>query len=241
MNYIYWTKILLIIIGIILLLYIYFKRRKYSLSNTNKIAVIGNGPLSNEDIIEINNNFKIIVGMNDVKNGKQKTALNYTHLFCRQWDDIRSSTPKAITFIGYDKDKKILNTYERYKQTINNILLVVPKGFEYKEGINNIKNNYKNVSIYSIDANLQKKENKGPNKYKFNNKNYDILHSLSMGMISIGYLLDKYPDHDIHTYGMNFSQRGWHDGIVEKKIINECDRCIVHKTYKNTYEPFVVN
>ena len=40
---------------------------------------------------------------------------------------------------------------------------------------------------------------------------------------------------------MNFSQRGHHDGIVEKKIIDECDRCIIHKTWKDTYEPFVVN
>jgi hypothetical protein len=242
MKYKYWSKISLIIIGIIigiiLLLYIYFIRSKYSLSNPNKIAIIGNGPLSEEDINKINNNFEIIVGMNGVVNGKKDIKLKYTHLFSRQWDDI--TTPKTINFIGYDKDKKILKSYEKYKDTIKNILLIVPKGLEYKEGINDIKNNYKNVSIYSIDANLNIKKNKGPNKLKFNDKDYDINHSLSMGMISIGYVLDKYPNHDIHIYGMNFSQRGHHDGIVEKEIIDECDRCIVHKPWKDTYEPFIV-
>jgi len=227
-----------IVIGIILVC-IYFIKDKYNLSNSNKIAVIGNGPLSDEDINEINSNFEIIVGMNAVLNGRKGIKVKYTHLFSRQWDD--TTTPKTINFIGYDKDKKILNSYEKYKDTIKNILLVVPKGLEYKEGINDIKNNYKNVSIHSIDANLNIKKNKGPNKFNFNNKKYDINHSLSMGMISIGYVFNIYPNHDIHIYGMNFSQRGHHDGIVEKEIIDECDRCIVHKTWKNTYEPFKVS
>tara|TARA_B100000035_G_scaffold242012_1_gene210510 strand:- start:235 stop:957 length:723 start_codon:yes stop_codon:yes gene_type:complete len=230
----YKLLIVLIIIGIILL-YIYFIRKKYSLSNINKIAVIGNGPLSDEDINEINSNFKIIVGMNGVANGRKDTKVKYTQIFSRQWED--TTTPETINFIGYDKDKKILNSYEKYKDTIKDILLVVPKGLEYKEGINDIKNKYKNVSIHSIDANLNDKKNKGPNKYKFNGKNYDIYHSLSMGIISIGYILDKYPDHDIHIYGMNFAQRGHHDGIVEKKMVKKCYRCKIHKTFKNTYEP----
>ena len=53
-------------------------------------------------------------------------------------------------------------------------------------------------------------------------------------------MLDKYPYHDIHIYGMNFAHKGHHDGIVEKEMIKECRRCKLHKTYKDTYEPFTV-
>jgi len=49
-------------------------------------------------------------------------------------------------------------------------------------------------------------------------------------------MLEKYPLHNIHIYGMNSNRTDYHDMKKEKEYINECDRCIIHKTWKNTYE-----
>ena len=86
MNYKNIIKISIVIgvIGIILIC-IYFIKDKYNLSNPNKIAVIGNGPLSDEDINEINSNFNIIAIINAGANGDKKNKLNATELYTRQW------------------------------------------------------------------------------------------------------------------------------------------------------------
>jgi hypothetical protein len=53
-------------------------------------------------------------------------------------------------------------------------------------------------------------------------------------------MLDKYPLHNIHIYGMNSTKIGWHDLKSEKKMVKKCYRCKLHKTHKDTYEPFTV-
>jgi len=231
-----------IIIGFILV-FIYLTNNN-NLSNPNKIAVIGNGPLSDENINEINSNFNIIAIMNVGANGDKKNKLNATDLYTRQWGV--NSNLNVIGLNGFDDKNKIYNSYEKYSDTLKNIIIIAPKDEEYKDAVEYIKKNYKNVELYSIDPHLHIKRNKGPNKLKFDNKEHDIYHnSLSAGILTLRHVLDKYPKHIIHTYGMNFNfneiSSKSHDGVAEKKIIDDCDRCIVHKTWKDTYDPFIVS
>ena len=199
------------------------------INNYFKIAVVGNGPLTERDIKEINK-YNIIAVINHSKNGNKDIPIKSTHYFLRQVGT------KCGGFYGWNKDK---NEFDKIKQesfqSVKNIFLLCPSDKECIENINKIKEKYKNINIISSGSEPWKES-----IFIFNKKKYKHSHSPSSGILTINYMLEKYPLHTIHIYGMNSNGIGFHDMKAEKEMIKECRKCKLHKTHKDTYEPFTV-
>jgi len=227
MNNIIKFKYIIFILIIILLVSL--------INNYFKIAVVGNGPLTEQDIKEINK-YNIIAVINTTKNGNKDIPIKATHYFLRQNIGVDNC---SRGFWGWNKDK---NEFEIKKESFNsvkNIILLCPTDKECNENINKIKekckNENKNINIISSGSEPWKES-----IFIFNKKKYKHSASPSSGILTINYMLDKYPLHNIHIYGMNSTIIGYHDLKSEKEMIIECRRCKLHKTRKDTYEPFTV-
>ena len=193
--------IVFIILIVVIFLYIYYIKNKYYICNPNKIAIIGNGPLSDKEINDINHNYDIIVVMNNGATGDKNNKLNATKLYNRQWGF--NSNLNTVGINGFDSKNNIYHSYNKYSNTIKDIVIIAPEGEEYKKSIEYIKKNYNNVVLYLIKPNLQSNNETGVD-FNFNKKNYKIYNkSISAGLLVIKHILDKYQEHDIHIYGMD--------------------------------------
>ncbi len=193
----------------------------YIINNNFRIAVVGNGPLTEEEITDINK-YNIIVIMNNNKSGGKDIPIKATHLFLRKGGG---------GYFGWDKIKKKLFVKEETYKTLKHIILI--NNSSIKEDIIN-NNKGKNISVIPCTRVC----NKSICTYKDNN--YNLNKPASTGYLSINYMLEKYPLHNIHIYGMNSTKIGYHDMKTEKEMIKECRRCKIHKTHKDTYETFTV-
>ena len=179
---------------------------------------MGNGPLTKEDIKEINKN-DIICEIND-RNKKEKDNINGTHLFVRSnrngYTGFNKNIPKSIKNIvfisGSESGDLITNKY-----------------------LNNIKKIDENINIEMYTFKLNNKDG-----FKFDNQKYKLTNSPSAGIIVLKYILEKYPNNKINIYGMNSVIKGYHNHKLEKEMINNSKNCILHKTWKDTYEAFTI-
>ena len=190
----------------------------------NKISIVGNGPLTEYEINEIND-YDIIYVLNTVKTGNKKIPIKATHHIIRQ------KGTENDGFYGWNKDKNEFTINPETNPT--NIIFACPTNKESYENINKIKSKFTDKNIEVISSVSEPWTEK---KYKFDNILYDHYDSPSTGVIGINYILEKYPSSEIHIYGMNWQLRGGHDTKKEKEYISECPRCIIHKTWKDTYE-----
>lgn len=218
-------KFIYIFFIIILILCVFSNLNNKSKYLDKSLAIVGNGPLTNKEIDEINK-YDIIAIINNNRNGKNK-SIKATHHFLRQ-DGIDNRG-----FHGWDKNEnKFLINLETNK-TIKNIILLCPEGKECIENINSIKEKYinKNINVISSGSEPWKES-----IFIFNKKKYKHSNSPSSGILTIKYMLENFSLHTIHIYGMNSIRTDYHDMKKEKEYIDECDRCIMHKTWKNTHE-----
>ena len=198
----------------------------FFINNYFKIAVVGNGPLTEEEIKEINK-YNIIAVINKSKNGDKDIPIKATDLFLRHW----GGGAEPWNFYGWNKDKNEFTQKPETLKTVKNIILLHSE----KQNIENINK----IVEKHTDKNIVPLSNwvlKDP-IYTFNKKKYEHrTYSPSSGILTINYMLEKYPFHTIHIYGMNHTGRE-HNMKKEKEYIGECDRCITHKTWKDTYQP----
>ena len=207
----------LFLILIIILLY-KFTFNKYESFTTQKICVVGNGPLTKKDVNEINKH-DIICEMNK-RNKKEKNNINGTHLFLRSGKsgyhgingEIQKSIKNVIFMTGSGSGNLITNKY-----------------------LNNIKKIDKNINTEMYTFKLNNKDG-----FTFDNKTYNLTNSPSAGIIVLKYILEKYPNNKINIYGMNSIKKGFHNHKLEKEMMNNSKNCILHKTWKDTYEAITI-
>ena len=205
------STILIIILFLILLYKFVFN--KYEGFSTQKICVVGNGPLTKKDIREINKH-DIICEINN-RNKKDKDNINGTHLFLisnsKSYHGISNNIPKSIKNVifinGSESGNLITNKY-----------------------LNNIKKIGENINIEMYTFKLNNK-----NDFEFDNQKYKLSTSPSAGIIVLKYILENYPNNKINIYGMNSVNKKYHDFKLEKEMIKNSKNCILHKTWKNTY------
>ena len=223
----------LIILCLIILCFSILDKSMNSKSSrkNNKIAIVGNGPLTKKEINEINN-YNIIFILNTAGYNK-KIPIKATHHILRQalWDHSR---PESWGFHGWVKEKNEFTLHPVQKESIKNIIFACPTNKESYVNINKIKRKFKNKKFEVISSGSEPWKEK---KYKVNNILYDHNRSPSTGIIGINYILERYPYSEVHIYGMNSRQEGHHNTKREKEYISKCPRCILHKTWKNTYKP----
>ena len=219
----------IIIILIIFIIFIeclnYLKNiEKFSNPKSKKsIAVVGNGPISEDDLNKINN-YDIVCRFNDCKNYRKNDKI--THLVVRQ----RYNT-EIIT--GLDKN------YKQSKPITD--LIIIGTNRKLLEKVKNINSNLncKIIEIYESSlcelkdyvCNLDKNT-----PFYFNKKN--IGNKFGVYGPSSGFVLlsNIYNGDEIHIYGMNWNFTSGHNGNFEKNIIeNHCKNCIIHKTNGNEY------
>lgn len=182
-----------------------------------KIAIIGNGPISyyQRKIIE---GYDIVVRFNGMKNWKEPQKK--TIIAIRQHES---------GFFGLDKScTHLTNTH------INKLILI---------GTNRINNMKKICTNKNIDVETIHVYN---DKYFYPNINKNYMNkfkndSFSSGFIIINYFLHKYPNANIHIFGMNWNlPKGFHHMVFEKKEINELSKKYnikIYKTPKISYLP----
>ena len=221
------NKIILFIFFVIII-YIFFHNSKDN-DYSNKIAVVGNGPLTEKEIKKINN-YEIIAVINDSRNSiKKNIKLNPTMLFLRQIQI------NCDGFFGYDFNKNEFKNPD-IMNTIKDIIFISPEKKVCMKNINKIKKKYPKFNYKIISSGDEPWEKK---PYKFNGKIYNLDKLPSSGITTIKYMLENYPKSEVHIYGMNWNAKSHtHNFKKEKEYINESKKCIIHKTWKNTYEPF---
>ena len=203
--------------------------KKYIMSHINnisiqKIAVIGNGKISDKDRENIKK-CNLICRFNDAKNYKNNEKTDI--LFVRQH--------------GHYGKIHGLDGYTSRKIITNEIVLVG----SWISHLHNLKK-YNNIPIHMIDIyeeHCSKYKKCTLKEYNYNlifdNKTYKVPYTrcyLSSGTIGISYLLSRFPNAILEIFGMNwaFTHNG-HPGYFEKKIIDSCKRCKVNKMETNIY------
>ena len=209
----YWLILLLLLLFLIISLLCKIVLNKYEGFTTQKICVVGNGPLTKEDVKNINKH-DIICEINK-RNEKEKNNINGTHLFLRSnkkgyhgtINNIPKSIQNVIFITGSESGNLVENKY-----------------------LNNIKKIDENIKIEMYTFKLNNKDG-----FEFDKKMYKLTNSPSAGIIVLKYILEKYPNNKINIYGMNSTKKGYHNHKLEKEMINDSNNCILHKTWKDTY------
>ena len=126
-------KLIYIFFIIILILCVFSNLNNKSKYLDKSLAIVGNGPLTNKEIDEINK-YNIIAVINDSKNGNKDIPIKATHYFLRQ------KGTECIGFFGWNKDK---NEFDKIKQesfqSVKNIFLLCPTDKGCIENINKLK------------------------------------------------------------------------------------------------------
>lgn len=214
----------------------------YIINNYFRIAIVGSGPVTEEEITEINK-YNIIAVMNYNREFSNiDIPIKATHYFTRYSTRENSGKTRIVRdggwFWGWDEktDNFSVLKPETY-DTIKYIILLTDtqhpsqKRDTFIDKVIKKYNNKKKV-IELSDSGWHRKNS----IYKFNNKKYKHDKGPTTGIVSINYMLEKYPLHTIHIYGMNSTKvNKEHDIKSEKEIIKECRRCKLHKTHKDTY------
>ena len=173
-----------------------------------KIAIIGNGPISNYQR-KIINSYDIIVRFNGTKNLKKndKTTVlairqNETGFFGLNSNCVQPHvSPKHMILLGTNR--------------INHMKKVCLK---------------RNINTKTIHIYYDKYFYPNFNKYYTNKFRND---SFSSGFIIINYFLHHFRDHDIHIFGMNWNlPTGFHHMKFERKEIDTLQKQFKIKIYK---------
>lgn len=213
------NKIIILFLITIILILIYLKLfyycKSYNIINkninkfkniNNNIAIVGNGPISDEDRNKINK-FKTIYRFNKTPRMKQDDKI--THLVIRQ---------------DYTNNRIFGLTNFKTQIDVKNIIYIKSHDSLYIE--NKIKENNPNKNLKVIKT----------KPVIFNNKefNFDTDYGASSGLILLSNIYKGQPIH-LFGFNLNFPHKG-HNSELEKDIIfNKCKNCIIHKTINNDY------
>lgn len=176
------------------------------------VAVVGNGPLTSDDRDAINSH-ACVVRFNDMKN---KTFEDKTTLHV-----IRSSLGKFPGLSTRDPEVPILPILapdshpEALLDNVANVLppLTLEKGESLFPSCDSCESKYECVYTSS---------NKGP----------------SSGGIVLSKLNESPMVHTIDVYGMNWNNSIRHIDFLYPNLVPECcDKCIIHETHSNNYDP----
>ena len=204
------------ILIILLLWFLVYTSNKENFEETT-IAIVGNGPLSNKDRKNINE-FDMVYRFNSLNS---YTVGDKIDILCVR------QCGKTDTVFGLDNKYTIKNNVN-----VNNILVIGTRhNIANKIKERNPNKNVEMLDIYEKYICDYESCNVHDNKIIFDRKvyTYDTLCGPSSGFHLIMYVLNKYPHNNIHIFGMNWNGiHICHNGNLEKELINNCKRCIIH-------------
>ena len=220
---------------IIILIYIFSIKNNYSENFENiyfipqfrepKVAVVGNGPITEADR-QLINNFDIVYRFNDCKNMKKGDKI--THLVVRQTFIFHTVTGLDTNFLPL-KDAKNIIFIGKDKELYENIKLKNPN------------RNFSMIDVYEkITCKFMNCNKKLIDNIKFNNiniKQTDASWGPSSGFLVLADVTGKY--NNVHIFGMNWNFNWYmdHDSSWEKdNILKLCKHCVIHKTKNDNYK-----
>ena len=212
--------------------------KNYITYNSNKtlsgtIAVVGNGPISEEDRKNINK-FDTIIRFNDMKNKtrKEKTSIHVVRQISPKDDFFgKTSIKREVPIILIATKKEYAEKCKQKYNMLDYIIVNEPSRDSYEAGKDNEM--FQGCSLCETESCLEIDSDLGP----------------SSGIVILDYL-DKNSNIDkIEVFGMNWNfhlkNYGGGDKIYdtklhhmgnEGKIVNSCcKKCIIHTPPKETY------
>ena len=222
--------LLAIVILVSIVIYrIFYKNKKLS----GTIAVVGNGPISEEDRKNINK-FDTIIRFNDMKNKtrKEKTSIHVVRQISPKDDFFgKTSIKREVPIILIATKKEYAEKCNQKYNMLDYIIVNEPSRDSYEAGKDNEM--FQGCSLCKTESCLEIDSDLGP----------------SSGIVILDYL-DKNSNIDkIEVFGMNWNfhlkNYGGGDKIYdtklhhmgnEGKIVNSCcKKCIIHTPPKETY------
>jgi len=227
--YIYIAVILLVIIVIY---------HNYITYNSNKkisgtVAVVGNGPISDEDRKNINK-FDTIIRFNDMKNKtkKEKTSIHVVRQISPKDDFFgKTSMKRGVPIILIATKKEYVEKCKQKYNMLDYIIVNEPSRDSYEAGKDNEM--FQGCSLCKKESCLEIDSDLGP----------------SSGIVILDYLDKNSNINKIEVFGMNWNfhlkNYGGGDKIYntklhhmgnEGKIVNTCcKKCVIHTPPKETY------
>lgn len=195
-----------------------FKKAIFS----DEVCLVGNGPLSEEDRIKINN-CKQIIRFNSVKNFKEGERIDVHTVRCSSAYFLRDlkmlpDVPKIIIFTNKKEIQKYRKQLKKYK-------LLTPI-FTYEPGRSDDMSYMKDQSIFD-KCNMCLN-----NECKYSN----TISGVSTGTVVINHLESLHNIKKIYVFGMNWNGEHAHLDFANPEIVPKCCRkCIIHKTATKNY------
>lgn len=178
------------------------------------VAVVGNGPVSEEQLRELRDNYPTVIGMNNVANRN----IRITHLMSRQDFAMRlhgflSSvfSPKRLHFVGHP------DVFNR------NLTVIVCAQKFFGFGFWIAKDPTKKVHVMDIG-----RETRLNTKFSLGDHATRLKGMPSTGLLGIRLALQN-SSGSVHVYGMNWNFVE-HDAAKEKKWITDHPRVVIHPT-----------
>lgn len=212
---------ILVFIAIIIIIIINCNKEKFKISKNKTIAIVGNGPLNENDYNKINKH-DFVYRFNDTKNFRIGDKI--THLIVRQ-----TGLTTNITGLNdnYKTDKKIQNIIyigtsklllEKIKK--NNPSIHVTMIEVYEDSLHKDKE-YKHLLKFGNNIIEQPKLSSGP----------------SSGFLLIQNIYNKQQQLNIFGMNWNFNYKGHSDDWERETIKKYCKTCIINLTKNNNYLP----
>ena len=189
---------------------------------SDEVCLVGNGPLSEEDRMKINN-CKQIIRFNTVKNFKEGERIDihavrfHSDFFLRDVQ-ILPDVPKLIIFTNEKQVQKYSEQLKKYK-------LLTPI-FAYEPQLSDDTSYMKEQSIFNRCHLCLS------NECRYSNTDAGV----STGTIVINHLESLHNIKKIDVFGMNWNGGDWHLDFANPEIVPTCCRkCTIHKTATKNY------